>query len=98
MYFFRYHARLLFLACIIAGTANVSVAQKNKADSLLQLLNAEKTDTGRVKLMWQLASAANAYKPDTALLLAQQALFKSRKINYKEGESNSLKILANTFM
>jgi tetratricopeptide (TPR) repeat protein len=73
-------------------------AQKAKVDSLKKLLAVEKTDTGKVKLMWQIASAANFYNPDTALLIAQQALFKAKNTSYLEGESNSLKILANTFM
>ncbi len=76
----------------------ISSAQKAKVDSLKKLLAVEKTDTGKVKLMWQIASAANFYNPDTALLIAQQALFKAKNTSYLEGESNSLKILANTFM
>lgn len=98
MHFFRYYARLFFFICIFMAAAVVSFSQKYKADSLGRLLVEEKSDTSKITLMWQLASAANFYNPDTALLIAQQALYKARKIRYTEGESNSLKVLANTFM
>ncbi len=39
------------------------MAQKQKADSITNLLAVEKTDTGRVKLMWELASVINVYDP-----------------------------------
>ncbi len=72
-------------------------SQNSRVDSLSKLLSLEKTDTGKVKLMWQLASASNADNPDTALMVAQEALFKARSIHYTEGESNALKVLANSF-
>jgi tetratricopeptide (TPR) repeat protein len=92
-----YFAGFSILLCLFLFPA-ISSAQKAKVDSLKNLLSVEKTDTGKVKLMWQIASAANFYNPDTALLIAQQALFKAKSTGYVDGESNSLKILANTFM
>lgn len=83
---------LLFACCIYTA-----FAQKQKADSLGVLLKAEKSDTGKVKLMWQLADVVSSYNPDTALQLAQRALFSARKIKYTEGESRSLGILAEVF-
>jgi len=73
-------------------------AQKQKADSLANRLTVEKTDTGKVKLMWELAGLVNVYDPERALLLAQQALSLSTRIKYAEGESKSLGALANTFL
>ncbi len=73
-----------------------SSAQKSKADSLRRMLNMEKTDTSRVRLMWQLAGAMGVYDPDTAQYLSQQALYLARSMNYLEGESRSLGVLANT--
>lgn len=87
------------LLCLLQTAMKKPVhAQKNKADSIARLLQAEKTDTGRVKYTWQLADAINVYNPDTAQSLSQQALYLARKINYTEGESRSLGILANSFL
>ena len=46
-------------------------AQKQKADSLENLLTAEKTDTGKVKLMWQLAGVISVNDPERGLLYVQ---------------------------
>lgn len=76
---------------------NYASAQYKKADSLQALLAGEKSDTGKVILMWELADMVSAYKPDTALQMAQHALFLARKIKYTEGESRSLGITAEIF-
>ena len=73
------------------------IAQKQKADSLLNLLNIESTDTGKVKLMWQVAGIINVYDPASALTYAQKALNLATAIKYTEGQSRSLGALANTF-
>ena len=73
-------------------------AQKTKADSLNILLLKEKKDSSIVTMMWQLAAACNNYNPDTAIIVAQQALFLARKIKYTEGESRTLGVLANAFI
>ena len=86
----------LFLIFLLFSA--IAFSQKSKVDSLSKLLTAEKTDTNRVRLMWQLARDMSVYNPDTALGLATQALFLARKIDYTEGESRSLGILANTFI
>ncbi|MEO7306712.1 MAG: tetratricopeptide repeat protein [Ferruginibacter sp.] len=72
-------------------------AQKQKADSLLGLLRIERTDTVKVKLMWNLAGIMNVYDPESALMYAQNALSLSTAIRYTEGQSKSLGALANTF-
>jgi tetratricopeptide (TPR) repeat protein len=84
----------LLLLIISAG----SVAQKTKADSLSSLLAKEKTDTNRVRLLWQLGSQLNVFNPDTAIHIAQQALYLAKKIKYEEGESRSLGVLSNSFI
>src|SRR5258705_2882070 len=73
-------------------------SQKIAADRLNKSLTNETTDTGRVRLMWQLANAMNKYDPDSALVISQEALYLAQKIGDKEGESRSLGILANTFL
>ncbi|MCC6290274.1 MAG: tetratricopeptide repeat protein [Chitinophagaceae bacterium] len=88
----RYCIALVFLFFV-----TTIYAQKQKADSLDNLLAAEKADTNKVLFMWQLADAVSMYQPDTALKTAQQALFLARRIRYKEGESRSLGIIAEIF-
>ncbi|MEJ7611872.1 MAG: hypothetical protein WKF88_11910 [Ferruginibacter sp.] len=73
-------------------------AQKQKADSLAALLSSEKTDTGRVTYMWKIASYLYSYDPDSALRIAQKALFYSQRIKYTEGESRSIGQMANGFL
>lgn len=85
---------LLLIVCLPFA----SISQKAKVDSMMNLLKTEQTDTGKVKLLWQIARDAGVYNPDTALILAQQALYKAREIQYVEGESRSLGILANTLV
>src|SRR5689334_2731777 len=73
-------------------------AQKQKADSLLNLLSNERTDTGKVKLMWNLAGVINVNDPESAVLYAQKALALATELKYTEGQSKSLGALANTFI
>jgi tetratricopeptide (TPR) repeat protein len=89
------HRKNIMLLLLLFSAPHFSLSQKTKVDSLTNLLATEKTDTGKVKLQWQLAWDMATYNPDTALILAQQALFKAREIQYTEGESKSLSILAN---
>lgn len=89
----RWKLILLMLFLLPAGL----LAQKQKADSLTNLLTIEKSDTGKVKLMWQLASVMNVYDPTSALLYAQKSLNLSTAIKYTEGQSKSLGALANTY-
>lgn len=84
---------ILFLFCI--GISSFS--QKQKADSLRNLLTHKNNDSDRVRLMWQLANILYTNDPDTSLGLAQEAYYLAKHINYVEGESRSLGILASTF-
>ena len=72
-------------------------AQKQKADSILQLLKTETKDTSKVKLLWKLASTMGVYSPDTALVYAQKSLLLATEIKYTEGQSKAIGVLANTF-
>lgn len=83
---------IAMLACI-----GYAYPQKRKVDSLASKLAGEKADSNRVKLMWLMADASNMYDPDTALQLAQKALYLAQKIKYTEGESRSLGVLAVAF-
>jgi tetratricopeptide (TPR) repeat protein len=93
MQIIRQYLLILLLFCI--GTSSFS--QKQKSDSLRDLLSQEKNDTDRVRIMWQLANVLYTNNPDTSLKLAQDAYYLAKRINYVEGESRSLGILASTF-
>ncbi len=75
-----------------------SNAQKQKADSLRQLLANEKIDSNKVKLMWSIADHASIYDPEAALTQATAAVYLAKKIHYEEGQSRALGILANVFV
>jgi tetratricopeptide (TPR) repeat protein len=73
------------------------IAQQAKTDSLENLLSAEKTDTGKVKIMWKWAGSINVSDPEKALQVSQQALFMATKLKYTEGQSMALGTMAYTF-
>jgi tetratricopeptide (TPR) repeat protein len=86
--------RYTFLSCFFLASFFYGHAQGSKIDSLSKQLAKEKMDTNRVTLLWRLAEQYQSFKPDTAMQLAQQALFLARRIKYIEGESRSLAMLA----
>jgi len=94
----KQHLKRYFFILVFFCFTIKAFSQKRRADSLSRLLATETIDTNRVKLMYRLASAVSVYNPDTALSISQRALYLARAINYDEGESRSLGILANTFM
>ncbi|HNG63714.1 MAG TPA: tetratricopeptide repeat protein, partial [Ferruginibacter sp.] len=89
--------RLSFFFLLSLLLPNCLLAQKQKADSLMNLLNAEKQDTNRVKLMWRLASVMSVYSPDTALVYAQKSLNLATEIKYSDGQSKAMGVLASSF-
>ncbi len=91
-------AKQILLALFLIYSGLTAFTQTPRVDSLGKMLAAEKTDTSKVRLMWQLARDIGVYDPDSALVLAQKALYLARGIGYTEGESRSLGVLANTFL
>jgi len=89
--------KIYFLTLVVCCLTTHVFSQKSKADSLQNLLSKESIDTNKVRLAVELAKIVYTNNPDTALQLAQEALYLSRHINYIEGESLSLGILASTF-
>jgi tetratricopeptide (TPR) repeat protein len=90
--------RIFFILWVFLSSITFSYSQKAKVDSLAKRLAVEKTDTGRVRLMWTMARDMTRYDPDSAMKLSQQALYLAQHIGDKEGESRSLGILANAFV
>ncbi|MFN8243449.1 MAG: hypothetical protein U0X40_05285 [Ferruginibacter sp.] len=86
---------LILLLCVC--TLTEITAQRHTTDSLRALLLAEKRDTARVLLLWNLSVAYNSNNPDSARWMAQEALFLAEKIHFIDGESKALGALANTF-
>ena len=67
--------------------------QNRKADSLSQLLNQHtQNDTIKVNILNNLALSLYLTNTDTLNVLADKALELSRKLNYKKGEANSLRV------
>ena len=72
-------------------------SQKQVLDSLYKDLAAQKTDTGRVSILYDLSYSYHKSKPDSALILAQQAYKLAKKSKFLKGESWALNGLANAF-
>ena len=70
---------------------------KYHADSLKHLLKTENEDTARVKLLLDLCRAYSYSKPDTVLVLGEQALHLSRLADFTIGEVQSLNLIGNAF-
>ena len=82
----------LFGLCILYCNA-----QTNARDSLKQLLQKEKTDTGRILILADLSFEYIESKPDTMMLLATQSLELSRRIGFLKGEAISLNRIGNAY-
>jgi len=82
----------VFLLLSISG-----FSQKQVLDSLYKDLATQKTDSGRVSVLYDLSYAYHKSKPDSALILAQQAYKLAKKIKFLKGESWALNGLANAF-
>lgn len=74
-----------------------SFAQKGYIDSLKNILKTEKKDTSRAKILYKLSYEYVLTKPDTALLLAQEAYDISVRKNFLTGEAWSLAQMGNAF-
>ena len=90
----RFRLHLLLLISLLSMTAS---AQNRIVDSLNALLKIEKRDSNKVTLLWNLANAYNAFKPDKALSISQDALILAQHIRFTEGESRALGSIANAF-
>jgi len=92
-----FSSKLILLILAIA-CCFFAMGQKQKEDSLRHLLSIENADSNRVTLMWRLADITNRHSPDSAMMMAQNALALARRIQFLEGESRSLGVVANTLL
>ena len=65
----------------------------NDADTLIKRISEATTDTARILLRCKLSEAYRGNKPDTAFILATEALSKSTAIGFKKGEIHALIVL-----
>ncbi len=89
--------RTLTFCIFLLALPTLSQAQTNEADSLKRLLQTEKQDTSRVLLLHELYKVYRYSKPDSGLLVAQQALLLAKKAEYPYGETWSLIHLGSIF-
>ncbi len=78
-------------------TSFYSIAQSAVIDSLYKKLDHEKTDSGKAIILYNLSYYYQKYKPDSALLLAQNAYTISKKHNFLRGESWALAGIASAY-
>jgi two-component system NtrC family sensor kinase len=79
---------------LLLSNLMIAVSQTSHylADSLKRVLTQTSADTTRVSLLTNLARVYRFYNPDTALILTQQALLLSRKLNFTRGEVRALNV------
>ncbi|MFT3680841.1 MAG: tetratricopeptide repeat protein [Ferruginibacter sp.] len=88
-------AAILFTWVLIF--AKPCYSQHNIVDSLQKELRIQKTDTARAIILYNLSSVYQVYKPDSALLLAQEAYNLSVKHHFLKGQSWALNQMAGAF-
>lgn len=83
--------KLIFLA-LLCGIIFVSVQaqNKNKIDSLVNVLKMAKEDTNKVEVLVNLASQYLNNEPLTSLKYSKQSLALAQKLNYDRGQIQSL--------
>ncbi|MCW3093220.1 MAG: tetratricopeptide repeat protein [Ferruginibacter sp.] len=85
------------LLIVLAMISALLFSQNRQVDSLRTVLENEKADTGRIIAMYQLSRAYQASKPDSALLLAQDAYYLAKNKRFIKGESWALNQMALAF-
>lgn len=88
--------QLILLAGILYFHS-VLFAQIYDIDTLQHLLKTSKADSDKVNILWQLGQEYQNLKPDMALLYGQKAYKLANKINYTEGASSALTVIASAY-
>jgi len=79
---------IIFSFLVIFGI-NIQAQSSSKADSLQNLLDKEKTDTGRIVLSYRLAYELQYSDPERSERITRQVLEESGKLNFPKGIANS---------
>ena len=88
---------ILLLLISLSSYYGHAQSLEHERDSLKLSLQNEKTDTGRVLTLANLSFVYFESKPDTAMIMALQALELARKIGFAQGEAVSLNRIANVY-
>ncbi|HET6766774.1 MAG TPA: ATP-binding protein [Chitinophagaceae bacterium] len=83
----------ILLSMIFFGSVSGQQETFKDVDSLLRNLSQATTDTARIILKCKIGEAYRANKPDTSLLLANEALSRSTQVGFKKGEIHALIVL-----
>jgi two-component system NtrC family sensor kinase len=89
--------RILLFFLIMIGCFGSAFAQEETfkdAERLIQELSQARADTTRIILKTRLSEAYRSNKPDTSLILANQALITARETGFKKGEIMALNVLS----
>jgi len=86
-----------YLILLLSVISFIPVSAQQEAfkdvDSLLKKLSVATSDTAGILLKCKLGEAYRANKPDTSLILANEALSRSTEIKFKKGEVHALVLL-----
>jgi hypothetical protein len=78
------------IAVLLLLNVTIAIGQETERDNLRRQLKQVRPDTNGVVLLNTLAAIYRFNKPDSAVLLIQQALDLSRKLNFARGEARAL--------
>src|SRR5579863_8058915 len=88
----------IFVLLILSVLIRFSLFSQNRiVDSITASLKNVRTDTGRIVLLYELSRAYQNSRPDSALLLAQDAYYQSKNKKFIKGESWALNQMAFAF-
>ena len=82
--------KTLSLTLFLALVCSFCFAQSKLIDSLSKALYVAKDDKNKVLLLSDISYYSRFTNPDTALVIGRKALELAKKINYAQGESNTL--------
>ncbi len=82
---------------LLALSITFAKAQQKTIDSLQKELSTVNADTNRVLLLGELVKIYTLFKPDTALMLAQEAYNLSQQLHFAKGEALSLNRIATAY-
>src|SRR5438876_12354287 len=89
--------KILIATFLFALSITFTKAQQKTIDSLQKELQTAKADTNRVFLLAELAKIYYLFKPDTAIILAQEAYNLAQQLQYIKGEALSLNRIATAY-
>ena len=89
--------RISVLLILLVLSFFSSFSQNGIVDSITAAIKNEKTDTGRIVLLYELSRAYQNSRPDSALLIAQEAYYQSKNKKFIKGESWALNQMAFAF-